>query len=64
MTSMPCLIMKVAVAAEDELEEVNPTSEINNLSWKLGHRSRQDSRWVIGIMDFTVNASVLSSKDK
>ena len=33
-------------------------------SWKLGHRSWQDSRCMIGIMDFTVNASVLSSKDK
>ena len=61
MTSMPCLLMKVAVAAENE---VNPTSEINNLSWKLGHRSRQDSRCMIGIMDYTANASVLSSKGK
>ena len=26
VTSMPCLIMKVVVATEDELEEVNPTS--------------------------------------
>ena len=34
------------------------------LSWKLGHRSWQDSRCMIGIMDFTFNASVLSSTDK
>ena len=35
----------------------------SNNSWTLGHRSQQDSMCMIGIMDFTVNASVLSSKD-
>ena len=44
----------------EKQKKLNPTSEMNNLSWKLGQRSRQSSRLITVMLGFTVVASVPS----